>query len=198
MSSLGAGDKKKDKSQEYDFVFDDQIAFIQDTVGMSGTDKADADISYVIIFPTPLPSISSFCLFISLICYLIFVYMTAADKEQANLAKLTIQEVRRTLPVFPYRESILKAVEEHQVLVIVGETGSGKYSRENKEETMREDQLLIARNRLLIFFSLLFISFRKNNTDPTILARSWIHEGRDDSMHAASSRGCDECGQACC
>jgi len=53
--------------------------------------------------------------------------MTAADKEQANLAKLTMQEVRRTLPVFPFRESLLKAIEEHQILVIVGETGSGKF-----------------------------------------------------------------------
>ncbi len=39
---------------------------------------------------------------------------------------MTIQEVRKTLPVFPYREGLLKAVQEHQVLVIVGETGSGK------------------------------------------------------------------------
>lgn len=90
---FGAGDKAKDKSQDYDFVFDDQIGFIQDSAGMSGTKDED---------------------------------ITAADKEQANLAKMTIQEVRRTLPVFPFRESILKAVEEHQVLVIVGETGSGK------------------------------------------------------------------------
>ncbi|CAI9621573.1 unnamed protein product [Staurois parvus] len=40
--------------------------------------------------------------------------------------KLSIQEVRRSLPVFPYREDLLKAISEHQMLIIEGETGSGK------------------------------------------------------------------------
>lgn len=30
------------------------------------------------------------------------------------------------MPVFGYREAFLKAVEEYQILIIVGETGSGK------------------------------------------------------------------------
>ncbi|XP_071696594.1 pre-mRNA-splicing factor ATP-dependent RNA helicase DEAH1-like isoform X2 [Rutidosis leptorrhynchoides] len=33
---------------------------------------------------------------------------------------------RKTLPVYSYRESLLQAIEQHQVVVIVGETGSGK------------------------------------------------------------------------
>ncbi|CAM9520621.1 unnamed protein product, partial [Phaeothamnion confervicola] len=37
-----------------------------------------------------------------------------------------IQELRKTLPVYPYREEFLEAVRDHQVLVVVGETGSGK------------------------------------------------------------------------
>ena len=37
-----------------------------------------------------------------------------------------LQATRRTLPVFAYREDIIAAVREHQVLIIVGETGSGK------------------------------------------------------------------------
>lgn len=37
-----------------------------------------------------------------------------------------MQEVRRSLPIFPYREDLLAAIHEHQVLVIEGETGSGK------------------------------------------------------------------------
>ncbi|XP_018416161.1 PREDICTED: putative pre-mRNA-splicing factor ATP-dependent RNA helicase DHX16 isoform X1 [Nanorana parkeri] len=40
--------------------------------------------------------------------------------------KLSMQEVRRSLPVFPYREDLLKAIAEHQILIIEGETGSGK------------------------------------------------------------------------
>lgn len=37
-----------------------------------------------------------------------------------------MQEVRRSLPIFPYRDDLLAAIHEHQILVIEGETGSGK------------------------------------------------------------------------
>ncbi|XP_023577699.1 putative pre-mRNA-splicing factor ATP-dependent RNA helicase DHX16 isoform X1 [Octodon degus] len=40
--------------------------------------------------------------------------------------KECIQAVRRSLPVFPFREELLAAVAQHQVLIIEGETGSGK------------------------------------------------------------------------
>uniref|UniRef100_UPI003AADC07F pre-mRNA-splicing factor ATP-dependent RNA helicase DHX16 isoform X2 n=1 Tax=Centroberyx gerrardi TaxID=166262 RepID=UPI003AADC07F len=46
--------------------------------------------------------------------------------SQAELKKQSIQEVRRSLPVFPYRGDLLAAIHEHQILVIEGETGSGK------------------------------------------------------------------------
>ncbi|EFN51356.1 hypothetical protein CHLNCDRAFT_59259 [Chlorella variabilis] len=37
-----------------------------------------------------------------------------------------IQAARKLLPMFPYRADLLRAVEAHQVIIIVGETGSGK------------------------------------------------------------------------
>uniref|UniRef100_A0A673SQV8 RNA helicase n=1 Tax=Suricata suricatta TaxID=37032 RepID=A0A673SQV8_SURSU len=40
--------------------------------------------------------------------------------------KESIQAVRRSLPVFPFREELLAAIGNHQVLIIEGETGSGK------------------------------------------------------------------------
>ncbi|XP_070768511.1 pre-mRNA-splicing factor ATP-dependent RNA helicase DHX16 [Enoplosus armatus] len=58
---------------------------------------------------------------------------TQAEKDQeapalsqAELNKQSMQEVRRSLPIFPYRDDLLAAIQEHQIMVIEGETGSGK------------------------------------------------------------------------
>lgn len=57
---------------------------------------------------------------------------TLSEKESepeislAEKEKQSIQEVRRSLPIFPYREDLLAAIKHHQMLVIEGETGSGK------------------------------------------------------------------------
>ncbi|XP_032903565.1 pre-mRNA-splicing factor ATP-dependent RNA helicase DHX16 [Amblyraja radiata] len=50
----------------------------------------------------------------------------AGDVSEAQRQKASLQEVRRSLPVFPYRGDLLAAVAQHQVLIIEGETGSGK------------------------------------------------------------------------
>nr|XP_023658428.1 pre-mRNA-splicing factor ATP-dependent RNA helicase DHX16 isoform X1 [Paramormyrops kingsleyae] len=47
--------------------------------------------------------------------------ITEAEKQRQS-----IQEVRRSLPIYPYRPDLLAAIEQHQVLIIEGETGSGK------------------------------------------------------------------------
>ncbi|KAJ3703886.1 hypothetical protein LUZ61_007591 [Rhynchospora tenuis] len=36
------------------------------------------------------------------------------------------RKLRKALPIYSYREKLLQAVKEHQVVIIVGETGSGK------------------------------------------------------------------------
>ncbi|XP_039033597.1 pre-mRNA-splicing factor ATP-dependent RNA helicase DEAH1-like isoform X2 [Hibiscus syriacus] len=46
------------------------------------------------------------------------------SKAKSELEKL--QEERKDLPIYPYRDDLLKVVEENQVVVIVGDTGSGK------------------------------------------------------------------------
>lgn len=38
----------------------------------------------------------------------------------------TIEEKRKTLPVYLYREQFLQAIDQYQILIVVGETGSGK------------------------------------------------------------------------
>jgi pre-mRNA-splicing factor ATP-dependent RNA helicase DHX16 len=48
-------------------------------------------------------------------------HLTAAEQKARS-----IEETRKSLPVYGFREDILSAVAEHQILIIVGETGSGK------------------------------------------------------------------------
>ncbi|KAI9724917.1 MAG: Cyclin-dependent kinase catalytic subunit [Candelaria pacifica] len=47
--------------------------------------------------------------------------LKAAEKKAASL-----EETRKSLPIYSFREQLLAAVEKYQVLIIVGETGSGK------------------------------------------------------------------------
>ncbi|KAK6920957.1 Helicase-associated domain, partial [Dillenia turbinata] len=93
---------KKQTSDDYQFVFEDQIQFIK-ALEMEGDElddellkKSDDDSE------------------------------SRSALEKLQLTRLIMQEDRKTLPIFHYRDDILKAVHDHQVLVIVGETGSGK------------------------------------------------------------------------
>ncbi|KAI9846131.1 MAG: Cyclin-dependent kinase catalytic subunit [Thelocarpon superellum] len=47
--------------------------------------------------------------------------LRAAEQKAAS-----IDETRKSLPIYTYRDDLLAAVAEYQVLIIVGETGSGK------------------------------------------------------------------------
>ena len=49
-----------------------------------------------------------------------------AQIEAAEKKALSIQETRKSLPIYAYREQFIAALEQHQILIIVGETGSGK------------------------------------------------------------------------
>ncbi|KAI3879528.1 hypothetical protein MKW92_003425 [Papaver armeniacum] len=89
------GSKNKKMSDDYQYVFGDQIDFIKASVldGEKYEDQLTSD-------------------------------QPDSSSDKSEIQKL--QEDRKTLPIYPYREDLLKAIEEHQVLVIVGETGSGK------------------------------------------------------------------------
>ncbi|KAL4080949.1 pre-mRNA splicing factor [Scleroderma citrinum] len=58
--------------------------------------------------------------------------MSAKDKmlqqqiEEAEKRAKNIEETRKSLPIYTYREDLLAAIKEHQVLIVVAETGSGK------------------------------------------------------------------------
>ncbi|EEP76040.1 ATP-dependent RNA helicase DHX8 [Uncinocarpus reesii 1704] len=45
----------------------------------------------------------------------------AAEKKAAS-----IEETRKSLPIYQFREELLQAIADHQIIIIVGETGSGK------------------------------------------------------------------------
>ncbi|XP_065851591.1 pre-mRNA-splicing factor ATP-dependent RNA helicase DEAH1-like [Euphorbia lathyris] len=95
-ATLKFGSKHKQKiSDDYQFVFEDQIDFIKASV-IDG-DKFDENL--------PADSL---------------------DDSIAKSAFEKIQEDRKTLPIYKYRDELLDAIEKFQVLVIVGETGSGK------------------------------------------------------------------------
>ena len=59
------------------------------------------------------------------------MYKRQRENEGKNVSygkvtNLSIQEQRRELPIFKLREELLGAISENQILVVIGETGSGK------------------------------------------------------------------------
>ncbi|PQE05689.1 hypothetical protein CJF31_00004429 [Rutstroemia sp. NJR-2017a BVV2] len=50
----------------------------------------------------------------------------AEQIKAAEKKALSMEETRKSLPIYAYRDQFLAALEQYQILVIVGETGSGK------------------------------------------------------------------------
>lgn len=46
--------------------------------------------------------------------------------DEAERKAKSIEESRKTLPIYQYRDELIQAINDFQVLIIVGETGSGK------------------------------------------------------------------------
>ncbi|XP_077211429.1 pre-mRNA-splicing factor ATP-dependent RNA helicase DEAH1-like isoform X2 [Tasmannia lanceolata] len=90
---FGSKDKKK-ISEDYQFVFEDQIEFIKDTVMRGENVKG-------------------------------LLTETATDLSAKSMLQ-NLQDERKTLPIYPFRDELIQALNHHQVIVIVGETGSGK------------------------------------------------------------------------
>jgi pre-mRNA-splicing factor ATP-dependent RNA helicase DHX16 len=106
QTQKAAGFKKKTttKVDEYELVFDDQIDFVmqESTKGYDRRNKKH--ISKL-------------------------MKEQQIEKEYPESRPITEHEKilagRKKLPVFPYREEFLAAVKDHQILILVGETGSG-------------------------------------------------------------------------
>lgn len=95
---------------------------------------------------------------------------------------MDIEETKKSLPVFPFRDDLIQAVREHQVLIIEGETGSGKTTQIPQylhEAGFTEDGVLIRIFQYNPLFVVNIFSCRQKNR-----------------LHAAASRGRDVRGRA--
>ena len=101
-AAFGAQQGRRDAPKEYDLVFDDQIAFIKDAMlaGDPGVGEPGGDDE-------------------------ITAWAKAAD-AQARSAHQKILDDRKQLPIYKFRDDIIQAVRDFQVVIVVGETGSGK------------------------------------------------------------------------
>ena len=91
-----------------DYVFEDHVDFVRDAMLMKGKDDVKKGKKADLAVPE----------------------IERSSRDSKKLAKLTAHEellaVRKKLPVYAYREEFLEAVQDNQVLIVVGETGSGK------------------------------------------------------------------------
>jgi HrpA-like RNA helicase len=122
----------KQQGQEYDYVFEDTIDFVTQEVQQqrlerpktkrskpkrsgSATSSSSSDESDSAATSDARAAAAA---------------AKAAVKLQLEQAHMSEHEkllaVRKRLPVYPYREEFLAALASHPVLVVVGETGSGK------------------------------------------------------------------------
>ena len=107
----GARDKlaavdSKGASRGYEYVFEDQIEFISSELNAGKVvQTVTADGTVVDEEGAEAGEFEA----------------VAKEKEKKTLA-----EVRASLPIFDYRTQLLEAIADNQVLIVVGETGSGK------------------------------------------------------------------------
>lgn len=91
---FGARDVKNDQHQQnYDYVLDDEITFVQ-SLQIPGKNIKKSE--------------------------------KEEELDQYSKTQKSLKDTRKSLPIFAYRESLLKAIKDHQVIIIEGETGSGK------------------------------------------------------------------------
>ncbi|KPI93736.1 PREDICTED: putative pre-mRNA-splicing factor ATP-dependent RNA helicase DHX16 [Papilio xuthus] len=48
------------------------------------------------------------------------------EKSEYQKIRMTIEETKKSLPVYPFRDSLIEAIKNYQILIVEGETGSGK------------------------------------------------------------------------
>jgi len=97
----------------------------------------------------------------------------------------SMEEVRRSLPIFAYRDDLLAAIRNHQILIVVGETGSGKVWL-FLQFCFCSLVACAPSSNLCIFHSI------ADNTNSPILARSGVQRARQNRMYTTPSCGRNE------
>lgn len=106
---FGAKDRKtRQEDEQYALIMDNQIDFISQEI-LKGTLKDKSNVGKKADEDSDEESF-------------------AEEKEHIMTEHEKILIGRKKLPVFPYREEFLQAVRDNKVLIVVGETGSGKIS----------------------------------------------------------------------
>jgi pre-mRNA-splicing factor ATP-dependent RNA helicase DHX16 len=103
LTHYGSLDKgEKSKQPKYDYILDEEIQFVQQLT-IPGVNE-------ILQQQKDKPRIN--------------------EHEDENKRKhRSLQESRKTLPIYRFREDLMNAIRDHQVLIIEGETGSGKTSK---------------------------------------------------------------------
>ncbi|XP_068210643.1 pre-mRNA-splicing factor ATP-dependent RNA helicase DHX16 [Palaemon carinicauda] len=112
--SFGAKDKAvkyQDHGKEYNLVLEDEIEFIK-SLPLEGTRKKKRKKKKKLEEEDSSSSSEE--------------EDEPEPKLESQKKQMTLEEVRKSLPVYPFREALLDAIKEHQVMIIEGETGSGK------------------------------------------------------------------------
>ncbi|CAF1622309.1 unnamed protein product, partial [Adineta ricciae] len=101
ISHYGSLDKEaKSKQPKYDYILDEEIQFVQQLT-IPGVNE---------ILQQQKEKVRN----------------NDQQEDEHKRKQRTLQETRKTLPIYQFREDLMKAIRDHQVLIIEGETGSGK------------------------------------------------------------------------
>ena len=102
LPHFGSLDKEaKSKQPKYDYILDEEIQFVQQLT-IPGVNQ--------ILEQKDKPK--------------------SHEHEDENKRKhRSLQDSRKTLPIYKFRQDLMDAIRDHQVLIIEGETGSGKTSK---------------------------------------------------------------------
>lgn len=119
-SAMLAKERKKLEQREADAVIDEQAKIDLSTqwdnpIANPGKHKFASDLRNTEVKPTQSDSIPE--------------WKRAVQPKNQSYGKrvnMTMKQQRESLPVFAFRDQLIEAVQRYQILIMIGETGSGK------------------------------------------------------------------------